>query len=487
MRSICLILLFSLKAFGAIAGTAVWEVRPTNGNDSNGGCFDVTKAGTDFSQQNAVQYNFTDLASTNGTSSSPSVTSVSHSFVTADIGNCLHISAGTNWTTGWYEISSVAAGAATLDRAVGSTATLSAGTWFEGGALKTLTQLNSNMQQCNSAYTKAESTISISSTITFNFSNANDCLPFVAGYSSARGDQGQVTISESTGLQPMVNLNSGGLQLQNFILNCNSQTNSYGLEFSTWNGGQNILVENCQQTNSTNQDGIYFNGNAYCYNCVVENSSNTSGDAQSAAFYSSNTFVCVYCVATGNTNMNGFFQNNTNSVWVCDHCIAANNTGATWDGFQTATGNQLSMTMVSCVAYKNGRDGFRLISAGGGNYTVLNSISYGNGAFGLNMTTLGNSAYYVAARSNLNFNAYGSNTSGNLNVVTAGANDVTLSADPFVNGASNNFALASGGITALGGNGFPGALQVGGTGHLDIGALQHQASGGGQRGFPIVQ
>ena len=95
-----LTLLASGAAFGQLASTATWEVRPTNGNDNYGGCFDpAIGIGTDYTQQNAVEYNFTDLVISATTTN---VTSVSHSFVVADTGNCIHISAGSGFTTGWY-------------------------------------------------------------------------------------------------------------------------------------------------------------------------------------------------------------------------------------------------------------------------------------------------------------------------------------------------------------------------------------------------
>jgi hypothetical protein len=64
----------------ALPTTTVIEVR-TTGNDSNGGGFVAGASGTDYSQQNSAQYTFSNLASSNATSSSPTVTSASHNFV----------------------------------------------------------------------------------------------------------------------------------------------------------------------------------------------------------------------------------------------------------------------------------------------------------------------------------------------------------------------------------------------------------------------
>jgi hypothetical protein len=56
--------------------------------------------------------------------------------VAADVGNLLHINSGTNWTAGWYQIVSAAGNNATLDKACGSSASLTSGTYHVGGALR---------------------------------------------------------------------------------------------------------------------------------------------------------------------------------------------------------------------------------------------------------------------------------------------------------------------------------------------------------------
>jgi len=78
---------------------------------------------------------FTDLASSNGTSSAPVVSSASHNFVAGDVGGVITITAGTNWTPGTYTIVSVSGNDATLNAAVGSSASLTAGSWSEAPPL----------------------------------------------------------------------------------------------------------------------------------------------------------------------------------------------------------------------------------------------------------------------------------------------------------------------------------------------------------------
>lgn len=95
-------------AFGK--GTA-FEVQSggTDGTSGNGGGFDVLN--THFA---------TDLVATSGTGNSPVVTSASYTFVAGDVGHWVYIQSGSNWIAGWYQIGSVATGAATLGATIGT-------------------------------------------------------------------------------------------------------------------------------------------------------------------------------------------------------------------------------------------------------------------------------------------------------------------------------------------------------------------------------
>ncbi len=95
--------------------------------------------------------------------------------------------------------------------------------------------------------------------------------------------------------------------------------------------------------------------------------------------------------------------------------------------------------------------------------------------------------YGINAPSNADFvmggdyNAYYSNTAGDRNNISAGSNDVTLTGDPFTNAASSDFSLNNtAGAGAACRAVYPGASKDGtNTSYRDLGALQHQDSGGG--------
>lgn len=103
-------LLSSSVAQAALSANSIVEIQSgaTAGNVNGGG----------FNRTNANM--LTDLATTTGTSATPSVTSATYSFVTADEGDWLYVKSGTNWTAGWYQITSTSGGAATINAAVGA-------------------------------------------------------------------------------------------------------------------------------------------------------------------------------------------------------------------------------------------------------------------------------------------------------------------------------------------------------------------------------
>jgi hypothetical protein len=134
--SLILVLLIPTQSFAAYTASAVMEMRSSGSSNLNSGVFDsgVAVPGTDYTLQDASQANGTDLASANGTTAPCTVTSAGYSFGTADEGNSIVISAGTNWTVSVYIITDTSGGGAILDKACGSAASISSGTWRMGGA-----------------------------------------------------------------------------------------------------------------------------------------------------------------------------------------------------------------------------------------------------------------------------------------------------------------------------------------------------------------
>ena len=468
-----LFVLCARLAFGALSTTVVWEVRPTNGLDTNGGGFDpgVVSPGTDFSQQNSVQVSYTDLVVGATTTQ---VTSAAHAFDSTYPGNLIHIASGTGCTTGWFEVVSVSTITATLDRSAGTAASVCTGSL--GGALKTLIQLNTNMSLDQQGWAKAESTL-VMGTIHWSISGGTG-FASVQGYTTTRGDGGYFTTQMNANDYFWVPQNTGNnATFRNFILDLNNvPSNDAALAIQ----GCCYVFYNIKVINAGSNQAFYFGAGSrsscsFCYATGV-------GSALSV-FSLASGVVCYACVAYGNTTTGSVFALSTDNGQpgtFCTYCIAANNTSSA-RAFQMDGGSDQSpVYLVNSVAVNNGGDG---VSITNHHYPVfiLNSIFVSNSGFGLNSTTtMPNGANTIGN------NAFFGNTSGARNNISARPGDVTLSGNPFTNSAGNDFSLNTGAGAALKAAGIPGVLAIGGTGYLDIGALQHQSvAGGGISGSPI--
>jgi hypothetical protein len=111
------------KAHGFLTGQSVVIAGHTSCTPDINGTHTITCVDRDIG---------TDLTCADGDAAAPEVASASHNFVAADVGHYLHISAGTDWTPGWYAIVSVAANKATLDGPCGANGALASGTWQLG-------------------------------------------------------------------------------------------------------------------------------------------------------------------------------------------------------------------------------------------------------------------------------------------------------------------------------------------------------------------
>lgn len=115
----------------ALNAAIVWEVRSTaTAANANGGGFKTGASGTDWTLQNAAQYNLTAM-----TSSGAGAVILHASAATDMVGNIINITSGTNFVAGRYEITAVSAGVSiTVDRNC-TTGVGAAGVGNIGGAL----------------------------------------------------------------------------------------------------------------------------------------------------------------------------------------------------------------------------------------------------------------------------------------------------------------------------------------------------------------
>jgi hypothetical protein len=449
----------------AFSATTEWDVR-TTGSDSNGGGFNTASSGTDYSQQDSPQVTYTDLVigATN-----TQLTSSANPFTSAYVGNVINIPAGTGFTTGRYQVVSVASGVATMDRSVG-TASSTGGSGKLGGAMATVQGLFTALIAVNVQGMTCHLKAGTYSTTT---ANAITGITFtLIGYQSAHRDYGtKPLITTATNGIHLIDVGGNNVEtFDNISFSHTAATRGFGIvatgnsstlwvknsvmdgftypingENATWfNFSGGVFVIRTEIKNSTTQ-GIFNQGNIFVRECTIHN--NAGGGIHATG---TNTLIEIY-----------------------GSILAANQYGANF------TAGNPSFRVVNCSVVANTSHGIYLSagSSNGGAVLFENNIVYGNGGLGMDNTN----GAFSALQLNSN-NAWGSNASGDVSGWTKASSDVALTADPCTSSASGDYSLNSttGGGAACKAAGFPGVFPGGTTtGNLDIGAVQSAGGGGG--------
>lgn len=422
------------------------------------GCATVASptAGTwtvDYSQQTSPRTTLT-AATAAGAGSTLTDSSIGKNWV----GNTIQVTGGTNVTTGVFLVLSTSSTAATLDRAVTTGATSNAAGGM-GGAFASpgeagLIHVSGNpicIKSATFTVTSASSNVA-GGCVTLNAATGNTCTKII-GYTTTRGD-GAPT-------KPIIK--ADGVITTFTLLTMGASTRVDYIEFDG--------------NSRTSSRGISTTSSSTAYKCVGRNFTNsfTNGtDARRGVFVLCYATTCstqgafkdgVYigCVAYANT-IDGFQASGSTGFF--ESCISAGNTG-TGSGFSFAT----SANAVGCIAYGNAGSGFNSSSLF---VNLINCMSVSNTGTGFAGSLDGNYLLNCAAFSaGTNFSGYG---------VQQRINCQTLSGDPFVAAASQNFALNNtvGAGASCRSAGLLGAYPtISTTGYQDIG-VQHAdpASGG---------
>jgi hypothetical protein len=457
--AIWLILWSRSPAFAAFNATAIWRTSTVSGSNTNGGAFDpgVGSPGTDASTGAGVAITVTLVSGTTGTCS-PSC-----SATTNGPGNFIFIASGSGCTSStWFEILSQAAGTITVDKTMGSATDACVGTL--GGPLATIAQAAALVVAGNNVCVKADGTYSVSANIAVSTAGGNGTPIVYQGYTSNCGvngvasDLGQATVQASAAVSGIFTVTVANINIDNFILDNNSET---GTTRGINNSGAGLMVRNVVMKNFATSGITSATGAGV----VVTNSRATAGlSGCTAGMFLTSGAGTFFADLSDTNNCNGFQIGNTAVILFS---ISANNVGASSDGFNMADGSTLTATILNSLAYGNGRDGIHTtLAAGQGGIFARNDVFWGNSGKAINLSTA-----LAGQTIQFNYNAY---ASGSLTNVNAGPNDVTLTGDPTIAGASLNFMLNStaGAGAALKAAGFPGALNTGGTGYIDMGPLQ---------------
>jgi len=442
----------------ALPALSKWLVR-SDGNDLNGGGFVTGASGTDFSNQASPQLSNTDLViDANNTK----ISSAGSPFGATSVGNFVQISAGTNFTTGFYQITAVVGALATLDRACG-TAGATGGTFRMGGGLLTLAKNLTSLVAENRTYVKA-GTYTITATLSIPASITGGLT--WEGFGTTPGDLGTrpliTTATNSTKLFTPAN-QSTPYKILNIDMSNTAGTRAEALIASTSNPGPLVILEKCILDGFSVAIRGDFNGDYYFSPLVligVEIKNSTSH-----AIFQNGDLLCYDCYIHDNTG-NGIFSDSNNqglSMKVFLHTRVVRNA---YGIDQAALHFTSTLILINSIFHANTNDGVRTTVATLLNLILINNLFTDNGGYGFNSSSV------PQVFTSLN-NAYRNNTTAARNNLAAGTNDITLSADPYTNAAGNDYTLnaTAGGGAALRSAGYPASI--------DVGAFQALISGGG--------
>lgn len=488
MRLLLLLLLLASPCWAAINAASQWEIR-TTGLSTNGGCwYNSGGSSTDYSQQDAPQLSTTDVTSD---AAGVTWTSAIGGFTANMVGNCARMS-GTNFTTGTYQITGFTSGnVVTVDRDSTSGAAASLGVARVGGGLIDTWTVPPIYVAGNTVWIKA-GTYTRTTTLFAMATTGTATAPVeVRGYTTTHGDS---TGNAASWTGPVLTTATNSIN----VLTVNGQS------FTTI---RNIKFTHTAATRGGCVVGVTAHSSPIKIEDSVFSGCSTAidfGNLSWADTKISNVYITgstVHAINMGTGSGVGFMA-------VLDSVIY-NNTGS---GIECATGIACTLEVFNTV-FSTNTDGIRTTATTRADRWYLKNNTFAantsNGVESAETTTaatiiLENNIFYGNTTGGVNFafassgtdhrvitnknNAYGGNGTDRTGL-SAGTNDVALTGDPFT--SSTNWALnnTAGAGAACRAAGFPGALMGGvTTGYLDIGAVQHQDSGGAAvtRSFPFV-
>lgn len=308
--------------------------------------------------------------------------------------------------------------------------------------------------------------------ITAAMSHGNAGITF-QGYASTAGDGGKATVDGgSSGASYVLLSISAAVVLQDFVLQNNGASGTAtGLAMSSA-GFKLVRVV---------VSGVYGHGFSLtaagrAVECEAFGCTRGSSGAFLSGFQVTSAVNLVRCSAHDNTatsNSHGFGVSGSGASLV--GCISDSNAGkGIWDNSGAP-----NVEVLDCVVYNNTSGGIYLDGSASTTAYIENCIISSNGGYGVS----GNSSGLLL----LSSNAFYNNTSGQTSNINASliTGSVTLTGDPFTDAANGDFSLnstAGAGAACRGAGRGAFTTTQGGygttTAYPDIGAVQHQDSGG---------
>jgi len=394
----------------ALSADTIWEIR-ANGNTDNGGGFVDGASGTDYSQQDAAQVSYTDLAI--DAADNTILTSATTPFTAAHVGNILNITGGSGFTQGRYQIVSVdGSNKATVDRACGSTGSTS-GTGKLGGARILVDAAFNDMVNGNIAYIKADGTHTLTGDC--NGGDASQTAPIkLYGYNSSRGDNPMGTN------RPLIASGNYHITLENywFLYNCRfTGTDTNILVFQVQSIARNCYMYNSSGTSNRNCAYFYADGGA-AFDCELictnGRAAETTGNGiRTRLFYCYCHDSDVGFRITGGSCIVGFC--------IFDTCVTS--------GLDTTTDD--GTTVFNCTFYNCG---IGITATDVTRYIVFNNI--------IDSCTTGISETVQNDGNWIDFNNFSNNSTDRTNTGT-GDNDTAYSPN-FTDAGGGDFSLQTG-------------------------------------------
>ena len=408
--------------------------------------------GIDYSQQDSYEYTGTFVVQANTSNIVGSGITIGSNWV----GNIINLVDGTV-NAGYYNILSVSAGVATLDRAVGTAAATSTG--YVGGAFASPGKAQSIKVLCNKTYIKSGTylfttttrNVSMGGLINVGGSTVASGIGYerLEGYSTVRGDKLNPPVFKAdtafTGVS-MLRLDLTGLHVENIAFDGSGNTGVTAIQDNR-NPTINIMIHKCKFTNFTS----VLTGNLYAIVSFCE--------------FAYNSGQCVYGTSATKIYNCTFHDNTSTSVGMSygtvANCIFANNSST------PVTFPDYPGSIINCTFYKNNPYGIYIGINGGQhqdyvqNCLFVNNVSYGIWV-NTNIPLLLNNAFYSA--SNLNHTYVGDTSSF-----------IILSGNPLVDPDNGNFNLnniAGAGAAVKSINAGSYSNYIGTTSYNDIGAVQ---------------
>lgn len=319
-----------------------------------------------------------------------------------------------------------------------ATATRTASNWAVGGLRQTPDNdtANADIEDWEAGWVYEYQ----AGTYTYATATTPVTLPSVQGTLALGG----ATMKAASGASPVIawteeaNLFVGGantdLECVGLSIQNTTAVGANARAFSGGSSGPTLRLLNC--TILCSGICVWLNGpwDVYALGCDFRS---TTTDAISITGRSRSLFInCIF----HNCGRDGIRKSTTASLThtVVIGCIFRDNAGA---GMIANSASTFTLDLVkNCVFHDNTGAGLEFNGTTNLDYLahVLNNIFTDNGGYGITSSTSDNSAMLGFYEDH---NAFRGNTSGETNNITQGANDVTLTADPYTSAAGDDYTL----------------------------------------------